>query len=528
MKRLFSTLPAFALAACAHATSPAPADPPPDPLPAIRADVEALLTAQAEAFWKAWTGGGALDVAATYKGRDRLLAPETLEQVKKALERASGEERRALGSLRTFLVGELLSRESAKAAGVVAQAAARFEWDGKEVPARQLGRLLAAEPNAERRAGLERAYAAAASKWAPLAAAEDQAVREAARKLGYPDALVLAVEARGQPAKELGALADGLLSATDAVYRALMDDLSRRELHVPLASSRLRDLPRLFHTAHEPRGFPAAELVPDALATFEELGLGPKQIPGLLLDLDARPGKSPRPIALPVEVPGSVRLSAAPQGGLAEARAFLHELGAAVYYAQVTSPTMEFRRLGPAAVPETWALLFEGLAGDPGWLAERAGLSAAGLAREVRASAAEELHQARLGAARLLCELERARDPAHVAGAQQRLLARALARAVDAEEAARWPLEPDPLLHTAEALRARLLSAQAEAFLVKRAGAPAWWRSRDNGKWLSRTWSEGSRPSPQELSSVLGQPGIDAAAFAARAKARAEAGGVSL
>ncbi len=533
MKRLFPTL--LALTACAHAASPAPAGAPPSPpdppdlLPAIRADVEALLAAQAEAFWKTWTNGGTPDVSGAYRGRDRLLAPEALGQVKKALERASGDERRALGYLRTFLVGELLARESAKAAdgAAAAEAAARFAWDGKEVPARQRIRLLAAEPNAERRAGLERAYAGASSKWAPLVAAEDRAVREAAGKLGYPDASALAAELRGRPVQELGALAEELLDSTDAVYRAVMDDLAHRELHVPLGSSRMHDLPRLFHTAHEPRAFPAAELVPDALATFEELGVGIKQIRGLVLDVEARPGKNPRPIVLPVEVPGSVRVSVTPQGGASEARAFLHELGAAAYYAQVTTRTMEFRRLGPAAIPETWALLFEGLAGDPGWLAERAGLSGEGLTREVRAAVAEELHQARLAAARLLCELERSRDPTHVAAAQRRLLARALSRPVDAEEAARWPLDPDPLLHSAESLRARLLSAQAEAFLAKRSGSPAWWRSRDNGKWLSRTWADGSRSSPEELSAALGEPAMGAAVFAARAKARAAAGGIA-
>jgi hypothetical protein len=154
-------------------------------------------------------------------------------------------------------------------------------------------------------------------------------------------------------------------------------------------------------------------------------------------------------------------------------------------------------------------------------------LSGEGLAREMRASAAEDLHQARLEAARLLYEVERARGAAQPAEAQQRLLGRALARPVDAQEVARWPFEPDPLLHGADLLRARLLSAQAAAFLVKRASAPAWWRSTDNGQWLARTWSEGTRLSPQELSAVLGEPQLAVAAFVAQARSRAEAAGVT-
>ncbi|HQR30797.1 MAG TPA: hypothetical protein PLL32_10335, partial [Anaeromyxobacteraceae bacterium] len=79
--------PAVCLAvACAHApdagsgdarppapaAAPAPA-PVPDDLSRIRADVEALLAAQAEATWTSWTTGAPLDAARPLQGREWLL-----------------------------------------------------------------------------------------------------------------------------------------------------------------------------------------------------------------------------------------------------------------------------------------------------------------------------------------------------------------------------------------------------------------------------------------------------------------------
>ncbi len=531
MKR--SSLLAIAVAACAHAPPPPPpppADPPPAPraygVAEIRSDVESLLALQADAYWKSWTTGAPLDLAAGDAPRRRLLAPEALASVKEALAKASGDERRALAHLATFLLGEALSEATAGPVERLAQAEAQaaFSWEGRQVALRDLVPLLASEPDAPRRAAIEKAHAAAAAPIVPLAEAESSAVAAAARKLGHPGALASAGGPRAEVPETLASLAEAVLAATEGPYRDLVDDLARRELSLSLSELRSRDWPRLLRLAHEARAFPAARLVEDGAAALSGLGLDPKALPGLAVDAEARPGKSPRPLMLPLEVPGKIRVSVNPAGGHAESSAFLHELGAGAYYAGVKSAAVEFRRLGPASGPETWGRLLAGLTGDPAWLAERAGLSNHALGREVRAALAERLHGVRLAAARLLAEVERA-HPSRSAGADARLLSRALCRPVEAEEARRWPLARDPLFRSAEVLRAQLLAAQAELFLAKRAGSPAWWRSKENGEWLARTWAAGSRLGAEELSLAMGYAALDPAALAAIARARLQAAG---
>jgi hypothetical protein len=330
----------------------------------------------------------------------------------------------------------------------------------------------------------------------------------------------VATSLRGRPAEELAALARATLDATRPAYCAAMDDLARRELKKPLASTGSRDLPRLLRAAHEPGAHPASRLVADGHAAAAAVGVDLAS--RVRLDDAVRAGKSQRPLTVPVRVPGDVRLSALPSGGTAEARAFLHELGVAIFLSGIRAGAMEDRRLGSPAIPETWGYLMEGLAADPAWLQERSQLSDHALAREVRVAQAERLHAVRWQAATLLRELERGTPAGREGDAPW--LSRALCRTVTAEEAARWPLPRDPLLRSADGLRAALLAAQLESALAARGTAP-WWRQPATGPWLAGLWAGGSALGPEDLARAAGLPGIDPAPLAQLARARFEAAG---
>jgi len=514
--------PAPGTAARPAPRAPAAAPGAADRLGRIRADVDRLLTAQGNMLWETWTRGAVPNVEASLAASDALSAHGTLELVRAARDGSAGDERRALALLHAFLVGEHLAREAAAAPEPAAGAA--LSWDGRAVATARVPALLAAEPDPARRAALEHAWAEAERRHAPAAAARWQAIAAAARRLGYDSLLALAVELRGANADGLAAFADGVLATTDAGYRALLDALGRLEMGKGLADLRGRDLPRLLRAGEDPRAFPAARLAADAQGTLAALGLDLAARPGLVVDAEARAGKDPRALTLPVEVPGSVRVSYAPAGGAAELRALLHELGAAAFYASVTTPVLEFRRLG-AVTAETWAALFEDLAGDPAWLAERTGLADTHLAPLVRAAAARRLQEARTLAARILVEIARARAPEKAAAAAKGILERAFARPVDADELDLFLLDRDPLLESAERLQSLLLAAQVQAFLTDRA-PPAWWRSKESGAWLAAAFAEGSRRTPADLASALGAPALDAAVLDAVTRERAEMAGV--
>ena len=537
-----SLLPLLALCACAHrapspapapaappaaaAPSPAPAAPavegpfgreqPPtadDPFRALRGDVDALLRAQAEALWAAWTRGDTVDLEKTYAGKEQLFSADTVKKVRDAMLRAEGDERRALSLLHGFLAGEHLARATAAPAEKLARAraAATISWDGQTVQADRVPSLLAAEPDAARRAALLRAQAGAAAKWAPLATALVADLDAAARRLGHPSLLALAAEIRGDSPDALAALATDVLDATGAAYERAVRDLARAELKVGPEAVRGQDLPRLLRAAQEPRLFPGPRLLADARSTFAGLGLDFEKRPGAHMDAEARPRKVPRALALPVEVPKDVRLSVIPGAGIPDLRALLHELGVATTYASIESPRVEFRRLG-VVTPRSWGLLFEELAGDPAWLFARTGENDHHLSPIVRVAAARRLHAAREAAVRVLLEVRRPRTAEEAVA----LLERASAHPVSADEVALALADRDPLLQSADALRAMLVAAQAEATLGawSVAGGNPWWKDPKSGAWLSRTFAEGSRPTPAAIARALSAPGLRAAPLA--------------
>ena len=518
-----SAAPARAAADEAPAASAPPADPGAARLAAIRAEVEDLLGAQGALLWETWTRGTPSDLDTTLAAHAALFSRETVSFVREAHGRATGDEARALALLHAFLVGEHLSRAGDAAARDDGQPS--FDWDGQRVLAARAPSLLAAEPSAQRRAALSRAWAEAERRQGPAARRRRDAMAAAAQALGYRSLAALGAELRGDSLDALAALADGVLAATDATYRALVDALARSEVGRALADLRGCDLPRVLRAGDDRRLFPADRSGADARAVLAGVGLELADRPGVVIDDAARPGKDARALTLPVAVPGDVRLSYAPAAGISELRGLLHELGAAAFYSRVEAVPQEFRRMG-AVTAETWSRLFADLAGDPRWLEERTGATGHELAPVVRATAARRLHVARLLAAHVLDEVARDRDPKAGAAARARL-ERALLRTAADDELQRFVADRDPLLQGADLLRALLLAAQADAFLSARADG-AWWRSPLAGAWLAAAFAEGSRRSPVDLARALGAERVDATALAASTRARLAAAGLQV
>ncbi|HET8734481.1 MAG TPA: hypothetical protein VFM45_12015 [Anaeromyxobacteraceae bacterium] len=532
MKRPLALAVALALAGCATVPEvPAPAAPaaavaPAVPAPEVavlarmRDDVEALLAAQGEALWQSWTTGAPLDAAGPMRGREWLAdggALAALDAMPPANDAGEAGRRRML---RDFLVGERLAAAATRAPE---PSDLSFAFEGRTLALRDSASLLAAETDAARRAAIDAARAPAAARAARADEERAAALADASRRLGLGELPALASELRRASPAALAALASSTLEATGPAYCGAMDALARGEMGTPLAATHLRDLPRILRAAHEPRAHAAARLVADGEAAATA-ATGAPLAGRVRLDDRFAPGKSQRPLAVPVRVPDDVRLSAMPSGGSAEARAFLHELGAALFLSGIRADGVERRRLGSPAAVETWGYLLEGLAADPAWLNERSGIVGDALSREIKAAQAERLHAVRMKAARLLRELERAGGSPPGAAGDAKVLSRALCRPVAPEDAARWPLPRDPLLTTADGLRAALLAAQIESAMADPGGGP-WWRWKGAPAWLAPLWSAGTVASPDELARASGVGAVSPEPMARVARSRLSAAG---
>ena len=205
-------------------------------------------------------------------------------------------------------------------------------------------------------------------------------------------------------------------------------------------------------------------------------------MPGIRLDLDDRPQKSPRACVIASDPPNVVHLITRAQGGLHDYQAFLHEAGHALHYAGV-DPALPytFRKISrDHALTEIYSYIVEAISREPGWHAEHFGLADeqaaenAEATRLPRGAALPPLRRQAAVRARLLGPLRRGRRHAG------RLL-----RAPDRGDRHPLPGRELPLRHGLRLLLGRL-PARLDPL---RAAAPLPRRARS-----ARTGGAGPRP----------------------------------
>jgi hypothetical protein len=531
--RAHAYLPAVFLALAACATAPtvppdaslplppgplfAPTLPPADPalvlaVEGIRTEVRKVHEAQAEALWRAWAEGATVDPTGL-AGRDELYAAETVGAVRRVREgTVDPVERRALLFLETYLAGEHLARATAvETSRIAARLATATVTTGElTVPFADLDVRLAAEPDRERRAALERAAAPVLREVEALRWAEEQAIDRAIRTLGYRGYADLGVALRQMELERMAALARKFLDDTEAPYRKAFAEAARRELGLSPEEVRRSDVPRLWRGIGYDAGFPRVRSLPAVEATLAGLGLELRDA-RVRLDDGERPGKVERPLCVPVRVPGDVRLSVRPAAGVAGWAGLLHEVGHAQHFAHAANGTFELDVLGNHVTGDAFALLFEGLLEDPAWLEAHSDLGRPERPAFLATEATKKLYLLRQYAARTVFEYEwrigrLGNGPPR--DAWRRHMEAALGFPLSPDDAFRWALRDEDFFASADHLRAFLLAAMLEDRLSQSFG-PRWWQEPAAGRFLQSLWSTGNRDRPLELARTLGYPSLD-------------------
>ena len=124
------------------------------------------------------------------------------------------------------------------------------------------------------------------------------------------------------------------------------------------------------------------------------MGIDPLAAGRITLDTGEREGKRARAFCAPVRVPDEVYLVLRPHGGQTDWTTFLHELGHALHFAYMRPDlAFEYRWLGDNSITEGYAMLFDHLMKDAGWLKRYTELARdAGSRRSCASTGFEELH----------------------------------------------------------------------------------------------------------------------------------------
>jgi hypothetical protein len=152
--------------------------------------------------------------------------------------------------------------------------------------------------------------------------------------------------------------------------------VGRRAADVRAAAARVApgeltraDALALFRAPEFDAYFPSGAMVATVRVQLDAMGVDPAAGGRVRYDVGERPGKRARAFCAPVRVPDEVHLVLRPQGGAGDWRTLLHEVGHALHFGHTRADLpFEFRWAGDASVTEGYAMLFDHLTHDAGWL----------------------------------------------------------------------------------------------------------------------------------------------------------------
>jgi len=246
------------------------------------------------------------------------------------------------------------------------------------------------------------------------------------------------------------------------------------------------------------------------LQTLSALGFDLASDRNIRLDLDDRPQKSPRACVIASDPPKVVHLITRAQGGLHDYQAFLHEAGHALHYAGV-DPNLPytFRRISrDHALTEIYSYICEAITREPSWHAAYFDLSDDEARTNAQATTFLEALLFRRYTAKLQFELGFWSD-FDEAGTTSDDYEQKLTAATGIHYPRDGHLaDMDGGFYSADYLRAWIRHAQLRAYLVDEVGAD-WWRSPKTGEILRALFSEGTKPSSEEIAARLGYPPYD-------------------
>jgi hypothetical protein len=397
-------------------------------------------------------------------------------------------------------LGNFVSEEEERAAEAETKT---VSVDGEEIAYRDLRPRVMNEADRATRERLELARNAATEEHMnPLYLRKHEVVHRETERLGAPNYTEL-YRTFGFELDELAEQCRDFLDATERMWDEAGNRFFRNRIGLGLGEIERWDVARVFRAVEWDKAFPAARMVPALEATLGGLGVDLRNQRNVELDLEDRPNKTPRAFCVGIEIPERVILVIKPQGGPDDWRSLFHEAGHTEHFAN-TSPslTVEEKRLGDNAVTEGWAMLLEHITIDPVWLERQ--LDFPRPYEYAAEGATQLLWLLRRYCAKFLYEIE-----FHTATDVTAMRARYVELLTDALKVE--PSDTDYLsdiddgFYASQYLRAWAFEAQLRAYLREKFGN-AWFTRRDAGGLLRELWSEGQKPTADEiLEEVTGQ-----------------------
>jgi hypothetical protein len=416
-------------------------------------------------------------------------------------------------------LGNFVNEEQERLAEL--EASLKATVDGEDVPYRNLRPAIANSEDRGRRQRLERARNELTEEHLnPLYLRSAQVVHRETERLGAANYTELY---RGfqYPLDSLAEQCRRFLDSTERLWEDAGNRFFRSRVGLGLGEIERFDVARVWRGLTWDSAFPKERMVPALEATLADLGVDLHAQQNVQLDLEDRPNKTPRAFCVAIEIPERVILVIKPQGGPDDWRALFHEAGHTEHFAHTSaSLTMEEKRLGDNAVTEGWAMLLEHLTIDPTWLTRRLDFPRP---QEFAAEGATQLlWLVRRYCAKLLYEIEYHATP-DVTVMRPRyveLLGDALKVTPSDTD---YLADIDDGFYASQYLRAWAFEAQLRSFLREKFGN-TWFTDKAAGSLIRDLWTEGQKPTADEMLLEVTGSSIELEAVAERIREALAAG----
>ena len=287
---------------------------------------------------------------------------------------------------------------------------------------------------------------------------------------------------------DLGSLArqcEQFLQTTKALWDDTYPRFVRKVLNIEPNEATRADAINLFHGHEFDEQFPSSTMEWEIRRQVREMGIDPIAGGRVLYDTEDRPGKRSRAFCASIRVPEEVYLVLRPHGGQSDWTTFLHELGHALHFGYMNAKLpFEYRWLGDNSITEGYAMLFDHLMHDTGWLKRYTPLGTAKLDAFIRANAFYELHMLRRYTAKLLYEIELHSGRLSKEQITDLYVERLTGATTFRYNGAEAFIDVDPRFYSTRYLRAWQLQALITETLREQFNED-WWRNPKAGPWIA-------------------------------------------
>jgi hypothetical protein len=368
--------------------------------------------------------------------------------------------------------------------------------DGREIEFQRAAIEIANSRDRRERLAIEKARnSSLATGLAPIRRERFERERIIIEQLDLADGYNATFEAlSGIDLAGLASQCERFLAETKALWDDTYPRFVRKVLHIEPGEATRADAITLFHGHEFDEQFPSSSMEWEIRRQVREMGIDPIAGGRVLYDTEDRAGKRSRAFCAATRIPEEVYLVLRPHGGQSDWTTFLHELGHALHFGYMNAHLpFEYRWLGDNSITEGYAMLFDHLMHDTGWLKRYTPLGTAKLDAYIRANAFYELHMLRRYSAKLLYEIDMhggRLSPEQLTDLYVERLTGATTFRYSGAEAF---VDVDPRFYSTRYLRAWQLQALITETL-RESYNEDWWRNPQAGPWIvEELFSQGQR-----------------------------------